>query len=42
MAALDRALDRAEQAARTIGLGPADHAAAGIAPPGSAAMPAPT
>ena len=29
MAALDRALDRAEQAARTIGLGPADHAVAG-------------
>jgi ubiquinone biosynthesis protein COQ9 len=28
MAALDRALDRAEQAARTLGLGPADHAAA--------------
>lgn len=26
MAALDRALDRAEQAARTLGLGPADHA----------------
>lgn len=31
MAALDRALDRAEQAARTIGLGPADHAAGGAA-----------
>ena len=31
MAALDRALDRAEQAARTIGLGPADHAAGGLA-----------
>ena len=27
MAALDRALDRAEQAARTLGLGPADHSA---------------
>lgn len=27
MAALDRALDRAEQAARSVGLGPADHAA---------------
>jgi ubiquinone biosynthesis protein COQ9 len=39
MAALDRALDRAEQAARTIGLGPADHAAGTL--PGSATM-APT
>jgi hypothetical protein len=29
MAALDRALDRAEQAARTVGLGPADRAAEG-------------
>jgi ubiquinone biosynthesis protein COQ9 len=36
MAALDRALDRAEQAARTIGLGPADRTL-----PGSATM-APT
>ncbi len=34
MAALDRALDRAEQAARTIGLRPGDHAAGGL--PGSA------
>lgn len=33
MAALDRALDRAEQAARTIGLGPADHAAGGAVYP---------
>jgi hypothetical protein len=31
MAALDRALDRAEQAARTVGLGPGDHAATGAA-----------
>ena len=31
MAALDRALDRAEQAARTLGLGPADHAAGSVA-----------
>jgi ubiquinone biosynthesis protein COQ9 len=31
MAALDRALDRAEQAARTLGLGPADHAAGSAA-----------
>jgi ubiquinone biosynthesis protein COQ9 len=31
MAALDRALDRAEQAARTLGLGPGHHAAAGPA-----------
>ncbi len=38
MAALDRALDRAEQAARTIGLGPADRAAAGLAG-GAAAAP---
>jgi hypothetical protein len=30
MAALDRALDRAEQAARTVGLGPADRAAEGV------------
>jgi ubiquinone biosynthesis protein COQ9 len=36
MAALDRALDRAEQAARTVGLGPADHATAAA---GSAAAP---
>ncbi len=41
MAALDRALDRAEQAARTVGLGPADHAAAAAAgrPDGGAAAP---
>jgi ubiquinone biosynthesis protein COQ9 len=39
MAALDRALDRAEQAARTLGLGPADHAAAGAATGGAAALP---
>ena len=37
MAALDRALDRAEQAARTLRLGPADHAAA---TPGGTAAPA--
>lgn len=43
MAALDRALDRAEQAARTIGLGPADHAAPAGYPDGDAAFaPAPT
>jgi len=37
MAALDRALDRAEQAARTIGLGPADHAVAAARRDGGAA-----
>lgn len=42
MAALDRALDRAEQAARTIGLGPEDHAAASLAAGDGAAAPSPT
>jgi ubiquinone biosynthesis protein COQ9 len=37
MAALDRALDRAEQAARSIGLGPADHAAPTPMPDGAPA-----
>ena len=39
MAALDRALDRAEQAARSIGLGPADHAAKGLAGDTTAVVP---